>query len=417
MNCCLFPPFGKKKLLLTTFLFLLVTMTRITVLAAQDFSGRWEGIIFQEGRKDTFSYVLSLEDSGNNTYQGLATSKKINGSDSAAFQLMAFPDGEGLAIQELEQLFPLRPRWCLKYAKLTWTPADYALEGTWTAEGCSPGIMQLSQPGLKTDTVVVEVPVPFSFEGAWTGVVSQSDRDYGFYYALDLAGEGSGTSYIVSEDNGGDATHALEWQLTEADSSVILKELEVIKKNDPNWKWCIKEAKLALKKESHRYVLTGNWSGQLENTPGPSGICAPGKVTLEKPVLSKTIEKVIAGVQEDYKPDHERRIKVSHILEVESDQLYIRVWDNGTVDGDIITIFLNGEEVAYQYRVSKTKRNFPVTLDKATNFLILHADDLGEVSPNTVGVAIDDGKREQVIIMSSNLSESGAVLIRQINRN
>ena len=87
------------------------------------------------------------------------------------------------------------------------------------------------------------------------------------------------------------------------------------------------------------------------------------------------------------------------------------------MDGDVITIFLNGKRIADRYRVTKSKRNFSVVLDKAANFLILHADDLGEVSPNTVGVAIDDGQREQVIIMSSNLSESGAVLVRQIHRN
>lgn len=46
--------------------------------------------------------------------------------------------------------------------------------------------------------------------------------------------------------------------------------------------------------------------------------------------------------------------------------------------------------------------------------MVLHADDLGDISPNTVAVSIDDGQREQVIIVSSNLAESGALMIRKI---
>jgi hypothetical protein len=138
---------------------------------------------------------------------------------------------------------------------------------------------------------------------------------------------------------------------------------------------------------------------------------------LERPILSERIAQVVQSSEEAYRLDYDRKVKVTQVLEVASDQLYIRVWDNGTVDGDVITIFLNGKRIADRYRVTKSKRNFSVVLDKANNFLILHADDLGEVSPNTVGVAIDDGQREQVIIMSSNLSESGAVLVRQIHRN
>lgn len=387
-------------------------------MMAQDFEGNWEGILFQEGKKDTFSYVLSLKASGKDTYQGFARSQLQGRADSATFQLMAFWDGKLLVLQELEQLSPKEIKWCLKYAQLAYVAGDGTLSGTWKADGCSPGLLQLKKQGLVSrDTLLEEVVIPFSIEGSWTGVVSQSDRDYGFYYSLNLGADGRGTSYIVSEDNGGDATHNLSWEFSESDSSLVIKEEEVLRKNDANWKWCIKKADLKLSKEPHRYVLRGDWSGHLEGDLSPAGLCAPGIVKLEKPILTKTVEQVIETVGSDYDLAYERAIKVSHVLEVASDRLYIRVWDNGTVDGDIITIFLNGEQVANRYRVTKNKRNFPVTLSKDNNFLILHADDLGEVSPNTVGVAIDDGKREQVIIMSSNLSESGAVLIRQIHRN
>ena len=84
-----------------------------------------------------------------------------------------------------------------------------------------------------------------------------------------------------------------------------------------------------------------------------------------------------------------------------------------TVDGDIVTVFLNGELLFEKYRVTKHKYAKVVKLKPDDNYLILHAEDLGDISPNTVAVSIDDGVKEQIIILSSNLSESGAIMIKQ----
>ena len=50
------------------------------------------------------------------------------------------------------------------------------------------------------------------------------------------------------------------------------------------------------------------------------------------------------------------------------------------------------------------------------NLLILHAEDLGDIVPNTVAVGIDDGIEMQTIILNSNLAESGAILIQPFAR-
>jgi hypothetical protein len=44
--------------------------------------------------------------------------------------------------------------------------------------------------------------------------------------------------------------------------------------------------------------------------------------------------------------------------------------------------------------------------------LVLHAESLGSVPPNTIAVSVFDGVKEQTIVLCSNLKESGAVLIR-----
>jgi hypothetical protein len=101
---------------------------------------------------------------------------------------------------------------------------------------------------------------------------------------------------------------------------------------------------------------------------------------------------------------------------VNSPELTISVWDNGTEDGDVITLFFNGHQLAKQHRISKNKSNYRVKLSGNENFLILQADDLGSIKPNTVAVSINDGQREQIIVMSADLEENGAVLIRKIQQ-
>jgi hypothetical protein len=83
------------------------------------------------------------------------------------------------------------------------------------------------------------------------------------------------------------------------------------------------------------------------------------------------------------------------------------------VDGDILSLFLNGDLIIKNYRVTRQKYETIVKLDKPTNFIILHAINVGSISPNTVAVSVDDGTQEQVVIISSNLARSGAIMLRE----
>ena len=113
-------------------------------LCAQDLSGHWEGFISQDGKTDTFLYQVDLQP-GSKGYPGTSFSQTKDGSASATFQLTAYLDGRQLILQELGQLEPPKPKWCLKYANLTLEqfPFHDRLSGPWKADGCKPGQMFL----------------------------------------------------------------------------------------------------------------------------------------------------------------------------------------------------------------------------------------------------------------------------------
>lgn len=379
-------------------------LTGVPFAAAQDLSGRWVGKATQQGVAGDFYYELDLQQTGD-AVAGTAYSRTADGRYEARFTVGGkFSAGE-LNLQEVSQLSPAQPRWCLKYAQLRLTAsADSArLAGGWTARNCAPGTIALARP------IAAVEEIPFSRIGRWSGHLSQSDRSYGFFYEVELAEDGSGTSHIVSEDNGGEATHQLRWR--QEGNRLLIEEAYVSEKTDPKWPWCIKTLQLTLARQGDVYQLTGPWRGYIENTDKGDN-CAPGTIYLEKPVLTQIVLDSMARQIDPYQQQSQRTVKVDRVIRVQAEKIYVQVWDNGAVDGDVITLFLNGERILHNQRVGKRKLVIPARVHAGENMLILHAEDLGAIVPNTVAVAIDDGVREQTIILSSNLSESGAILIQ-----
>ena len=186
-----------------------------------------------------------------------------------------------------------------------------------------------------------------------------------------------------------------------------------MERTDDKWKWCIKSGTFKLSRRGMSYFMEGDWSGFIEEHDPETGACAPGSLILEKPVLTKEIRKEINVLTKPYEDQTGRVVKVGRTVEVKSRNVRIKIWDSGTVDGDYATLFLNGERILNNYRVQKYKRGIPVELNAEENLLILHAEDLGDIPPNTVAVSVVDGKEETVIIMNSNLKESDAILIRR----
>ncbi|HMQ63560.1 MAG TPA: hypothetical protein PKE06_22945, partial [Flavilitoribacter sp.] len=202
------------------------------------------------------------------------------------------------------------------------------------------------------------------------------------------------------------------WQADESGNKIRITESGIASKTDPKWRWCIKDMELDLRREGGRFILSGGWEGFIEGYTLETGPCAPGNIYLEKPVMTREINESAATFTLPYQQSENREVKIDRILKVSKPDIRLKVWDNGTVDGDVVTLYLNGERILKNFKVTKRKWSIPVKLTQKNNFLILHAEDLGDITPNTVAVSIDDGVKEEIIILSSNLQESGAILIQ-----
>lgn len=108
-----------------------------------------------------------------------------------------------------------------------------------------------------------------------------------------------------------------------------------------------------------------------------------------------------------------RKITYVQELVVKSKNITIDLWDNKEQDGDIVSVYLNGEPIIAKYSLTKDKNQFQVVLNASkSNDLFLYAHNLGTIPPNTVSIEISDGTSSEKIVLNSDLSSSEAVLIK-----
>ncbi len=105
-----------------------------------------------------------------------------------------------------------------------------------------------------------------------------------------------------------------------------------------------------------------------------------------------------------------RSNSVLRIVTVENPTVKIELYDNGEVDGDSISLFYNGNVLLAHKRLSETPilLEIPVT-NNDVNELVMYADNLGTLPPNTALMIVRDGKKRYEVRITSDLKKSGTI--------
>ena len=105
-----------------------------------------------------------------------------------------------------------------------------------------------------------------------------------------------------------------------------------------------------------------------------------------------------------------RDIEVQKVITVDAKILKLAVWDNERVDGDKISLSLNGRWILRNYEIVKEKNNFEIELvPNQVNQLVFFAENLGTIPPNTSAINIQYEGYNKTHIMRSNLDKSGSI--------
>lgn len=105
-------------------------------------------------------------------------------------------------------------------------------------------------------------------------------------------------------------------------------------------------------------------------------------------------------------------VLVSKEVAVKNRKIKIRVSDYNKVDGDVISLKFGDKWVLTEHRLERKPHEIEVTLTGFSSDLIMFANNVGKVPPNTASIAIDDGVETRVIKMKSDLESSEAISLR-----
>jgi hypothetical protein len=148
----------------------------------------------------------------------------------------------------------------------------------------------------------------------------------------------------------------------------------------------------------------------------PSEITITEKNSSAPAVVSQTVVPTdILKINEGFK---KRKQIVSKQIEVTSDSLRLSFYDNAEVDGDSISVFLNGKLIIAHQGLTERAFNVYVQLDSSLdiNEVSMFAENLGKYPPNTALMVISDGEKRYETFLSSDFKGNATVKLK-LRRN
>jgi hypothetical protein len=169
---------------------------------------------------------------------------------------------------------------------------------------------------------------------------------------------------------------------------------------------CLGNYKLKLTSTGNLLEMKGRW----EDNSVSLFQCPPSGVWLEKKI-DKNIKQTDAAPKDNRL---ERRSDIQSLVEisdVEKDSILIELYDNGIVDNDSASIYLDDSLLLFKQFVSGKPISLYISLDKQRPMskLKLIAENLGSIPPCTVLMLIITKKKRYEVNLSSNFSSNAVV--------
>lgn len=272
-----------------------------------------------------------------------------------------------------------------------------------------------------------------NISGKWIGKITQLPGGYSQLYdfELDLTQKKSiwGDSYAYFKD---DVMIRIGLSgYADKDTFRLYESKDWIRMDKVPTRWiaCIKNINVAYHKDDVNEYLEGSWKGTSKDNP--NDICLPGRVILSRTVeglnkfLHENRDSVVTAeapsiseeppVAIDFKESflNTEPKKVTEIV-VNHTDLKLQLIDYLKVDNDTVSIYLNRKPLVRNVWISKraTVINFKLDPRIHTNEILLYAENLGQIPPNTSELLITDGENTHRIMIVSDKQKTAAIYLR-----
>jgi hypothetical protein len=154
---------------------------------------------------------------------------------------------------------------------------------------------------------------------------------------------------------------------------------------------CVKRFNLTYRKEGNMEYLEGYWVGKLQGTNIDCG--TGGTITLARTTTPVFKEEMIPTIK------------------VDTGEIRLRFYDNATIDGDSISVTVNGKTVLSHEKLSTKPITTMVRVSLETPMVevVMIAENEGSIPPNTALLEIMAGEVYHRLFMSSTKEKSARV--------
>ncbi len=131
-------------------------------------------------------------------------------------------------------------------------------------------------------------------------------------------------------------------------------------------------------------------------------------ITKAEPVKTNVVVQAAADIEN-------RTIEIIQSVNYASDSLVLTLYDNGEIDGDTVSVLMNGDIIMPRVGLSTNAiRKTIYTKDiKDSIKIVMYAENLGSLPPNTGLLIVYDGTDRYEIRFSGDLKKNAAIVFRK----
>lgn len=157
----------------------------------------------------------------------------------------------------------------------------------------------------------------------------------------------------------------------------------------------------AVKKETEKKITPEIITQEIKRTDTTTNNLPSASTTKIQTAEKKTAE-----------PSYEKRnTDLLKTIEIDNAAFTVDLYDNGEIDGDSISLFFNGRLILSHKKLSDKALRLKLDVDanREINELIMYAENLGTIPPNTALMVVNDGDNRYEVRISSDLQKSGVI--------
>ena len=196
---------------------------------------------------------------------------------------------------------------------------------------------------------------------------------------------------------------------------MVIIESAVLQYNIPSYCIpCIKTYDLSWTQNGLEEALSGDWKG---HEMGNATACPPGKIYLTRQTESifpvEVIQTDTLSSLQKAMNIQKREKEVVRSVTVDTSNIKIELYDNAEIDDDTVSVFLNNTLLLHKKRLTDKALVLNITAFPNTDYeLMMYAENLGKIPPNTSLMVITAGKNRYEMRISSNEQKNAVVRFR-----